>query len=107
MRIRRIDVAFGGGHDAITIRIDEGDGRLVPLQQALGEVMLAGLKGGQALEGIEEDLACDSAGDEALPELPLRLDVGIEQVGVARAVGVVTEGDRQRWVAVIVPRRVT
>src|SRR5262249_49569503 len=98
--------AFGGGHDAIAVGVDDGDGRLVALQQALGQVVLIGLEGGQPLEGVEQGLARDPTGDEALPELPLRRDVGIEEVGVTRAVGVVTEGDRQLSIPVIVPRLV-
>src|SRR5262245_11405919 len=85
MRIRGVDVAFGGGHDAIAVGVDDGDGRLVALQQALGQVVLIGLEGGQPLEGVEQGLARDPTGDEALPELPLRRDVGIEEVGVTRS----------------------
>ena len=107
MWIAGVDVAFGGGHDAIAVGVDDGDRRLVALQQALGQVVLVGLEGGQPLVGIEEDLTGDPTGDEALPELPLRIDVGVEEVGVAWAVRVVTEGDRRLFVAVIVPWLVT
>src|SRR5262249_56575711 len=80
--------------------------RLVALQQAPGQVVLAGLEGGQPLEGIEEGLVRDAARDEALSELTLGLDVGIEEVGVAWAVRVIAEGDRQLSAPLIVPRLV-
>ena len=48
--------------------------------------MLVGLEGGQPLVDIEEDLAGDPTGDEALPELPLRTAVGADGVGDAGAV---------------------
>src|SRR5882724_9540289 len=47
-------------------------------------------EGGTADIDIQQNLICQSAGDEALTEFPLRLIVRIEQVGIAGTVRVVT-----------------
>jgi hypothetical protein len=52
MRIRGVDVAFGGGDDAIAVGVDDGDGGLVTLEQAPGQVVLSRFEGRQPLEGI-------------------------------------------------------
>lgn len=61
-----------------------------------------GLERGQPLEGVEKGLPCDPAGDGSLPELPLRIDDGIEKVWVAWPIRVITEGNSIVPVPVIV-----
>src|SRR6267143_6278840 len=102
----RVDVAFRGGYDSVSVGVDEGDRRFVALQEPPGEVMLVRLKRRQPLERVEERLAGDPAGDEALSELPLRVVLGVEEIGVPRAVGFVAEGHRLLAAAVVVARLV-
>jgi len=53
MGVGGVDVALGGGDDAVIVGVDKGDGRLVAVQKAVSQVVLSGLERGQPLEGVE------------------------------------------------------
>src|SRR5580704_3235527 len=52
------------------------------------------LKGDETFIYVEEDLVGQTAGDPALAELALRIDIAVELVGIARKVGVIANRDR-------------
>jgi hypothetical protein len=79
-----VDIAFRGRYDAITVRVYTLDFCGIRVEQTLRE-WRPGLEGGEPFIDVEEDLIRQSAWNEALPELALRIIVRVELVGIALA----------------------
>ncbi|ABF88336.1 putative lipoprotein [Myxococcus xanthus DK 1622] len=93
LRVAGVDVALGRLDDAVTIRVRDGDRRLVGRHEPLLEVGHTRLEGVKSLEHVQEHLPRDAARNEALAELALRVFLCVEAVRIAREGRVVAELD--------------
>src|SRR5215813_10069854 len=88
---RGVNVAFRGGDDAVAVLVDARDFGGVGIEQPSLKLSDVRLERSPPLVDIEINLVREAARNTALAEFPLRVDVGVKFVGIARKVRVVTD----------------